>query len=347
MNNDFSVSLKNFWVRLRKWEYWPLEVFQIPVIFYWLWFGLRARSLTFFTASNPGIELGGMFGESKYGILNKIPEHLRPAMAFVPYPASLQDVLQIMHKNKLTFPVISKPDVGERGFKVERVYSEEEMARYLEHVKNDFIIQEIIDLPVECGVFYIRKPGEETGRITSVNLKEMLTVTGDGRSTLRALILSHERARLQWKRLRHRFASQLEEVVPPGKQVALNQIGNHCLGTKFMNGEQLINDRLRQVFDAIAAQIEGFYYGRFDLRCASVDELYAGRVKILELNGCSSEPAHIYEPGFPLLKAYGILYKHWHEMFCISRINKARGFQYVPLREVIREYRRYKASLSR
>ena len=347
MNSDFSVGLKNFWVRLRKWEYWPLEVFQIPVIFYWLWFGLRARSLTFFSASNPGIELGGMFGESKYGILKKIPAHLRPKMALVCYPSSLQDVLQIMRENKLTFPVISKPDVGERGFKVERIFSEEEMARYLEQVNNNFIIQELIDLPLECGVFYIRRPGEATGRITSVNLKEMLTVSGDGHSTLRELILKQERARMQWKRLKHRFAGRLEEVVPSGKQVVLNHIGNHCLGTKFLNGEHLINEQLKDIFDKIAVQIEGFYYGRFDLRSATIDDLYAGRIKILELNGCSSEPAHIYEPGFSLMEAYKILYRHWREMYHISRLNKEKGFDYIPFRQAIREFRRYKASLSR
>ncbi|MCS6975113.1 MAG: hypothetical protein N2044_03690 [Cyclobacteriaceae bacterium] len=346
MSDNIRIRLKNFWVRLRKWEYWPLPVFQIPVVFYWLWFGLRARSLTFFTASNPGIELGGMFGESKYHILEKIPEQLRPAMVLIRYPFSLQQVLQVMQENRLSFPVIFKPNVGERGFKVERIYSEEEAARYLNFMKKDFIIQEMIELPVECGVFYIRKPGAVSGQVTSVNLKEMLTVTGDGISTLQELILQNERARLQWNRLARRFASRMHQVIPVGEQVILNHIGNHCLGTKFLNGEQLINEQLHRVFDDITAKIDGFYYGRFDLRCASVDDLYAGKIKILELNGCSSEPAHIYEPGFSLWTAYKTLYQHWREMYHISRINKELGFNYVPLRQVIREFRRYKASLS-
>lgn len=343
---SFSIRLKNFWVRLTKWEYWPMEVFQIPVVLFWLWFGLRARSLTFFTASNPGIELGGMFGESKYAILKKIPAHLRPAMALVRQPASLSDVLRLMEQFNLAFPVIFKPDVGERGFKVERIYSEAEAVRYLAHMKNDFIIQEMIDLPVECGVFYIRRPGSAGGRITSVNLKEMLMVTGDGHSSLRELILRNERARLQWQRLQQRFANNLDEVVAEGKQVVLNHIGNHCLGTKFINGEKMINRQLHETFDMIAEKIEGFYFGRFDVRCASVEDLYTGKIKILELNGCSSEPAHIYEPGFSLLQAYKILYSHWREMFYISRLNREYGVEFVPFRQVIREFRRYKASLS-
>ncbi len=345
MSSLLQVHLPNLWVRLRRWEYWPLEVFQIPVFAMWLWFALRARSLTFFTASNPGIELGGMFGERKSDILKKIPAHLRPAMVLVRQPAGLDQVLQLMLQNGLSFPVVFKPNVGERGYQVERIYSEHEAARYLRSMRHDFIIQELVDLPVECGVFYVRRPGQQAGRVTSVNLKEMLAVTGDGTSTLRELIIHNQRARMQWPRLKHRFAHRLNEVIPRHEKIMLNQIGNHCLGTMFINGEQLINEALHKAFDAIADQIDGFYFGRFDLRCTSVNDLYTGKVKILELNGCSSEPAHIYEPGYSLWKAYKIVFEHWREMYHISRTNHRNGVAYVPLKTVITEFRRYKASL--
>ena len=48
--------------------------------------------------------------------------------------------------------------------------------------------------PGEAGIFYIRHPDEATGRITSMTLKHPPVVTGDGRSTLRALILADDRA---------------------------------------------------------------------------------------------------------------------------------------------------------
>lgn len=343
MGSAWAVRMANLWVRIRKWEYWPLEVFQIPVVGFWLWFSLRARSLTFFTASNPGIELGGMFGESKYHILKKIPSHLRPAMALVRQPANLTDVLKLMHQNGLSFPVIFKPNVGERGFRVERIYTEQEAARYVASMRSDFIIQELINLPIECGVFYVRKPNAHHGKVTSVNLKQMLSVTGDGKATLRQLINRHERARMQWRRLHHKFAHRLDEIVAAGEVVVLNHIGNHCLGTMFLNGQHLINPQLHDAFNTIATQIEGFYYGRFDLRCATVEDLYRGNVKILELNGCSSEPAHIYEPGYPLCKAYKSVFTHWQYLYEISRLNHKRGIPYAGLAEVIRAYRKYRA----
>ena len=37
-------------------------------------------------------------------------------------------------------------------------------------------------------------------------------------------------------------------------------------------------------------------------------DLARGRVKILELNGCGAEPAHIYDPAFTLAKAMKAMY---------------------------------------
>jgi hypothetical protein len=56
---------------------------NIPVVFIWLWFALKARKLFFFTAVNPAIETGGVLGESKIIILNRIPKEVVPKTIFV------------------------------------------------------------------------------------------------------------------------------------------------------------------------------------------------------------------------------------------------------------------------
>jgi len=336
----------NFAIRLRNWEYWPFEVFQLPVIFYWLWLSLRARSLMFFSASNPGIPLGGMFGESKYDILMKIPAHLRPKTLLMKLPVTAEQVLDELERNGMTFPLVFKPDVGERGFMVERIFSVADVAAYCSKIKADFLIQELVDLPVECGVFYIRKPTEAVGKVTSLNLKEMLTVTGDGQRSLRELIVNNERAKLQWQRLKVKFHDELNTVLHAGETWEINSIGNHCLGTKFLNGERYITPALIQTMDAISKQIDGFYYGRFDLRCESLQALYEGRIKIMELNGCGAEPAHIYEPGFPLFKAWRTLFWHWDEMYRISVSNYKSGIKYASIKEGLAVYRKYKTAVA-
>ncbi|MBL0741870.1 hypothetical protein [Chryseolinea lacunae] len=339
-----KLSRSNFSIKLKHWEYWPFGIVQFPLMLYFAWLSLRARSILFFSASNPGIPMGGMFGESKYEILSKVPRAYVPNTAFVKAGASKDDVLKHLRENGFQFPVIFKPDLGERGFMVKRIHTENDVDHYLARMKFDFMIQELVDLPLEFGVFYTRFPNEETGRVTSVVKKEMLTVTGDGKRTLQQLILAKDRAKLQWETLQEVYRNRLTEVLGAGQVLELVSIGNHCLGTKFLDGNSLITPQLSASFDRISKQIDGFYFGRFDLRCASPDDLYAGRVKIMELNGCGAEPAHIYQPGYSLRKALGVLFTHWRNIFIIARENSKRGARYTTWREGLIYYRKFKAA---
>lgn len=339
-----KLSRSNFSIKLKNWEYWPFGIVQFPLMIYFAWLSLRARSILFFSASNPGIPMGGMFGESKYEILSKVPRQYIPNTIFIATGTSKHDVLKCLRENGFQFPVIFKPDLGERGFMVKRIQSESDVERYLDRMKFDFIIQELVDLPLEFGVFYTRFPNEETGRVTSVVKKEMLTVTGDGKKTLQQLILGKDRAKLQWETLKDVYRDRLTDVLSAGQVLELVSIGNHCLGTKFLDGNALITPQLSAAFDHIGKQIDGFYFGRFDLRCASLDDLYAGHVKIMELNGCGAEPAHIYHPGYSLRKALGVLFTHWRNIFIIARENSKRGVRYTTWREGLTYYRKFKAA---
>jgi hypothetical protein len=339
-----KLTRSNFFIKLKSWEYWPFGILQLPVMIYFAWLSLRARSFFFFSASNPGIPMGGMFGESKYDILKKLPSHYVPNCALIRFPSTREEILSTIKKNDLRFPLIFKPDLGERGFMVERIDSENDIESYRLKMKFDFIIQELVDLPLEYGIFYTRFPHQEKGAVTSIVMKEMLSVTGDGKSTLQDLILNKDRAKLQWQKLKHTHRRRLNEVLKYGETVELVSIGNHCLGTKFLDGSYLINDRLSETFDNISKQVDGFYFGRFDLRCGRLEDLYSGNVKIMELNGCGAEPAHIYHPGYPITRALAVLLMHWKNIFIISRENAKRGIPYMSFREALSYYRRFKAA---
>lgn len=45
---------------------------------------------------------------------------------------------------------------------------------------------------------------------------------------------------------------------------------------------------------------------------------------IIEVNGVQSEPAHIYDPDYPLPQAYHQLFHHWYTVYKISRYNTKR-----------------------
>ena len=321
----------NLMIRLRKWEYWSIYVIYFPIFFYGIWQAILSRSLFFFSASNPSIKNGGMFGCSKFKILELIPEDVKPITLFFQKGVSEEVALFQIESNKLQYPIIAKPDMGNRGWQVEKIKSENELLEYMRICQVNFIIQEYIDLPIELGVFYYCMPDQEQGVISSVVLKEMLKVTGDGNSTLRELMMKYDRAKLQVQFLAQKRG--LSTVPPKGEEVELVAIGNHSRGATFLNGNHLITKQLRAQFDQLHKKIDGVFYGRYDLRCASYEMLNKGQMKIMEFNGANAEPAHIYHPGFSLLEAYRILFKHWKILGQISRANHQKGVKYMTMAE--------------
>lgn len=337
------MKRSNFFIKLRSWEYWPFGIVQAPLFLYWFWLSVKARSFLFFSASNPGILTGGMFGESKFDVLEKIPTIYKPKSILIRRGTSAEDVVELMQKAEISFPVIFKPDLGERGWMVKKIKTREDILPYLNRLKADFIVQEFVDLPLEFSVFYHRHPSKKAGRVTSVTMKKMLTIEGDGKRTVAQLILDKDRAKLQWETLQHAFANRLEEVPQSGEEIELVSIGNHCLGTTFINRNDLITDKLSDSFDRISKQVEGFFFGRYDLRAASFEDLENGIIKVMELNGCGAEPSHIYHPGASLRKAVRDLFVHWHTIYEISVANHKNGVPYLTLKNGMEAYKRFKA----
>ncbi len=337
-----AFTNSNIWTRLTNWEYWPLPIVYIPIYLYWFILSVRARSFFFFTASNPGIEYGGMLGESKIKIMDTLPSELIPVTEFIDANTSSDEIQSIMAKLGLAFPVVIKPDIGERGWQVSIIYSKAALDRYSETNKVNLLLQEYIDLPVELGVFYYRFPGTKMGTVTSIVEKGMLMVEGDGTLSVHQLLRKNPRGKLQIDRLL-KTNPELMEVVPAmGEIITVVPIGNHRLGTAFLDGNKYINEKIIRQFNDISAKIDGFYFGRFDLRCKSIQELEAGKMKIMELNGAGAEPAHIYHPGASIWKAYRVLLHHWKVMFQISLINHKRGIPYLSLKDGIEAIRKLK-----
>jgi hypothetical protein len=337
-----KVTRCNFLIRLRKWEYWPFGIIQFPAIMYWLWLSCRARSLVFFSASNPGIPMGGMLGESKYLVLRSIPQQYVPITLLIEPPVTISAVCDRMTASGLKLPVVCKPDLGERGYMVKKIGTVEEMDFYLRNINVRFLIQEWVSLPMEYGVFFMKLPDEAKGEVISLVAKEMLSVTGDGKATLQELILRKDRAKLQWQKLRITYGERLNAVIPAGQKMELVSIGNHAQGARFINANHLINQRLSESFDGISRNIPGFYFGRFDVRCSSLQDLHEGNVKIMELNGCGAEPGHIYDENFPFWEALRVPVIYWNYIFRISRANREKGVDYISFREALAHYRKSK-----
>lgn len=330
------------WRRLTRWEFWPIWVVYPPVVGYILWLALKHRSLTLFTAANPAIPGGGFVGESKIDILNRLrdSENFVARAALIPTTMPLTEKCAFathwMEENSLGFPIVLKPDVGERGSGVEIVRSVEELQRSVQAAAGNTIMQEYIP-GHEFGVFYYRYPGEETGHIFSITDKQFPRVTGDGKKTLEQLILRDERAVCLARWYCSKNQARLDTVPAEGEQIQLVEIGSHCRGAIFLDGERYHTPALQQAIDRISQRFDGFFFGRFDIRAPSLDDFQQGtRFTVIELNGVTSEATHIYDPRYRLSDAYRVLFAQWRIAFAIGAENRKRGIRPLSVGALLR-----------
>lgn len=327
--------MASFFYKFTRYEYWPWWLFYLPMAPYYIYQAFRTGSITFPTSVNPAIYGGGFYGEKKTDILKHLPPEYLPVTVFVKKNTPLEHVLMLISEHELTFPVITKPNVGERGTDVVKVESIAQLEAYVLHIQEDFLIQEFIDYPVELAVLYSRLPSLKKGVVSSITAKEFLKVTGDGVSTIEQLILKNPRATFQLTVLRQRMGNALQTILPLGESFVLEPIGNHCRGTKFLNANQLISEEVNAIFDKISDPYQNFFYGRFDLRVASISDFQQGKnIKIMELNGISADPAHVFDPDYKLLNAYKDLCWHWKRLADIHLENKLLGHLPMSKQEV-------------
>ncbi len=306
-----SLRHKTWYIRLMNWEYWPVWVFYLPVWVQHFWLSLKVRNLFFFLATNPAIE-GFILSDSKYKTLQLVPERYRPESLLVTPGISVAELMEKMQARGMGFPVILKPDVGFRGLKVQKIEDEIMLEKALGDQDFTFLLQEYCSLPLEIGLFYYRYPDADSGCIPSITLKEFLKVRGDGRHTLEELIGFNPRAILQAHRLKDKFTSLWNNVLPDGFMLELEPVGSHNRGTRFRDGSHLTDVKLLQVFDRLNREMEGFYFGRFDIRASSWEAIKEdGAFTILEVNGIGAEPTHIYDPDNSLFKAWKDLCFSW------------------------------------
>lgn len=330
--------------RKTQWEFWPPWIFYPPVVAYIVWLAIKHRSLALVTACNPGIPTGGFIGESKSEILEALGDS-----EFMPRfhvlrrgQAEAERVrIAVQFGADAGYPVVWKPDVGQRGSGVMVCHSEGELVERVRSIDLDAVLQEFAP-GEEYGVFYVRLPDEPTGRVFSITHKVLPTLTGDGTKTLERLILDDDRAVACAESYFKVNAERLYDVPAAGEVVKLVELGTHVRGAIFKDGAELITPELEAAIDRLSKPFEGFYFGRYDLRVPSASALARGeQFRVLELNGMTSEATHIYDPVHSVFHAWSVLFEQWRLAFEIACQTRDRGVEPASLGELFREWRRY------
>ncbi len=346
-------KLLGWWRRTTRWEFWPRWATYPPVVLYILWLGIRYRCPTLFTAANPGLPAaGGFVGESKATIL-AAPEpgwvaRYRLIAGSLDPEAKLAALRRFLADEELDYPVVLKPDHGERGIGVAVIREESQAAAYFRadvdsHAlggapdsSRDVLFQEFVDGP-ELGIFYVRRPDEERGSIFSITEKLFPVLIGDGQHSLEHLILADERAVIQSRVYLRRNAERLEEVPAAGERIELVDVGSHSGGTICRDGLRHRTAALEEAVNRMCRSVDGFYFGRIDFRSSSLEAYHRGEdLRVLEINGVTSEATHIYDPEVSLRQAYRVLFEQWRMAFEIGAVNRDRGFEPMRLGEFLK-----------
>jgi len=326
-------------------EFLPSWFFYTPVVLQSVFQGMKYRNWKLPLIANPSIKLSGMVGESKHDILSLAgKESLKWISPFTTITTSkekhavqLKFALQSMRQSNIDFPVVTKPDLGCRGAGVKLLHTPQQLEQYIANfpVGARFLIQEKAPYQAEAGVFYVRYPGQSKGKIISMTLKYAPSVTGDGKNTLKQLIELCPRAGQLSHLYFPRHTNKLNWVPSKGEEFQLAFAGSHSRGSIFRNGNQFITDKLAQRLDAIFNDFDGFHYGRLDIKFKDMPSLMEGEAfTILEINGASSEAAHIWDRQTPLKEIFTTLLYQYRLLFDIGAQQQQRGFQTPPFKEL-------------
>lgn len=324
------MRMKQFFQKLTNWELWNFYVLYFPIGFVWVWYCIKSRSVWFFSSSNPTITFGGFEGESKREMYDQLPPNSFPKTIYILHDLPFEEVeKKVFCEAGYNYPFIVKPDVGMKGILFRKIENEDQFRKYHDRIPVEYIVQDLVEMPVEVSVFYYRNPAEMKGTVSGFIQKELLEVYGDGKSTLWELILKHPRAKFRLEEMKHRHEHRLDRILPEGQHFYLSYAGNHNRGARFINLQDQIDERLLKVFDELSHYTDKFYYGRYDIKCHSIEDLKSGKnYSILEFNGSGAEPNHIYDANFSIWKAYKEILKHWKALYRISRYNHKNGTPY-------------------
>lgn len=339
-------------------EFWPGWLFYAPVYLWIAGLMIRHRSIRAPLLANPGFPAGGLVGERKSELFAQLhgperqhlPDYITVNCLNTPIDGQLSQIKEQLKSERLDFPLVAKPDIGCRGAGVRPIRCAAELQHYLEDfpVGETFILQRMVDVEGEAGVFYVREPGAKQGSIFSLTLKYFPCVVGDGVSTLCALIHSDWRAGKVPHLYLKRFGAELDQVLPMGESKRLVFSGSHSKGAIFRNGNGYITQAMRARFDAIADGIDGFHFGRFDVRFADFAAFQQGKdFAIIEYNGAGAEMTHIWDSRMTLLEAWATLCRQYSLLFQIGVTNRKRGAQPDSWRSFFKQWQREKHLVSR
>lgn len=334
-------------------EFWPTWIMYLPVVVLWLILAIRYRSLTLPLIANPQITLSGMVGCSKAEILSQAQgtcaTTILPWFLATKTEASPEQqahlIIETARAKGFSLPFVCKPDTGCRGAGVKLIRDEQSLAQIIGcyPLAAGMIIQQLASHDAEVGIFYVREPGQDFGKIASLTFKERPVVVGDGISTLNELVARDSRASRVPHLYKKRNQGHWDKTIPEGQIHSLLFSASHCRGAVFRDGRVHITPALTAAVDQLMRGLPDFHYGRLDVKYADLNRLEAGEsLEVVEINGASSEAIHIWDKDTRFVDAIRTLLWQYRTLFRIGHAIRRRGIVTPSVGQLVQAWRREK-----
>ena len=171
--------------------------------------------------------------------------------------------------------------------------------------------------------------------IAAIVKRNIAKTRGDGLSSIRQLIAGCSLTKEQKDRILACYSQKQADSIP-GKDelVMISPVAALSFGTvieeihreEYPEGFKRLEDDINRLcINDKGMPYSGFNYGRFDYRAESLEALFAGRGKILELNGAAAMALHACVPGLLIDTRYEIFETFFDRMLRICEANKKAG----------------------
>lgn len=284
---------------LKLWQRWPALLY-FSLTDQILRLHLRSRvGLRGLFKVNPGLPYGGLMDSKfdRYSIFRSCEYAIPTILIQNPRNTDLEMLRQYLRREGIDGPIVAKPNLDTSSQGVNKFETPNELHAFLEGQDIEYIIQPYVEYPLEFTIYYYRLPGESHGEILDVTERVLPKIRGNGRSTVRELLAEKGELGGVISSFKDNISDEaLDHILGYNETLQLSIAAGSSQGVLFADSRSLITPELRQRIDSISVNVSGFYWGKFDVKAASYDDLAVGRkLKLIEVNGVKAELNYIYD----------------------------------------------------
>ena len=108
------------------------------------------------------------------------------------------------------------------------------------------------------------------------------------------------------------------------------------MGCKFTDDTHWLTAELEAKIVSIFEHQPNFNFGRLDIKAESKEAMLRGEFVVIEVNGVSSLPTHMFDPAYSLIQAYKIFFKHGRDLVDIAKEHRHKDMNLLPLGEILK-----------